>query len=366
MPNNTFFNLRDGRSSLEDNIGNLTKTIVFGCGASGRQAVDLLREKGVEVLFFVDNNLERHGNSVEGIRVLSPNRLNDFKDVPIVIASDWAREIAGQLSKLNRSDYISLSSICLEFDRWKSHFESALLESASDKTNLLSHHFGDSHSRRVLESVLRFRRSADPLWLELSHHEQYRHPLVRVTPGETVIDGGAWEGDTTLQFVDEAAPGGEVYAIEASRSSIESIEKLVGKRDLPVSVYPVRMALWDRNRTLRLKTSHPHSGHWGVDPEGSEEVPATELDSLVEDLGIRVGLLKLDVEGAEIPALKGAVRTLQNQKPKLQVCVYHKPDDLWEIPLLIHQIEPGYQFFLGHHRQGLFETVLYAKCSGEV
>jgi hypothetical protein len=126
------------------------------------------------------------------------------------------------------------------------------------------------------------------------------------------------------------------------------------------------MALWDRNRTLRLKTSHPHSGHWGVDPEGSEEVPATELDSLVEDLGIRVGLLKLDVEGAEIPALKGAVRTLQNQKPKLQVCVYHKPDDLWEIPLLIHQIEPGYQFFLGHHRQGLFETVLYAKCSGEV
>jgi hypothetical protein len=68
----------------------------------------------------------------------------------------------------------------------------------------------------------------------------------------------------------------------------------------------------------------------------------------------------MDIEGAELNALKGARRIIEEQTPKLAICVYHKPKDIWEIPQLILDICPRYKFYLRHYSFSPTETVLYA------
>ena len=68
----------------------------------------------------------------------------------------------------------------------------------------------------------------------------------------------------------------------------------------------------------------------------------------------------MDIEGAELDALKGAVHTIQTYRPKLAISIYHKPEDLVEIPLYLMEIMPDYQFYIRHYTTWLEETVLYA------
>jgi hypothetical protein len=68
----------------------------------------------------------------------------------------------------------------------------------------------------------------------------------------------------------------------------------------------------------------------------------------------------MDIEGAELNALKGAEQIIKRYKPKLAICIYHKPEDIWTIPNLLLEFVPDYQFYIRHYSLTCFETVLYA------
>ena len=77
-----------------------------------------------------------------------------------------------------------------------------------------------------------------------------------------------------------------------------------------------------------------------------------------------ITFIKMDIEGSEIPALRGAKEIIETQKPKLAICVYHKPEDIWEIPELILDYVPEYRLYLRHYSITYTETVLYAIYEG--
>jgi hypothetical protein len=68
----------------------------------------------------------------------------------------------------------------------------------------------------------------------------------------------------------------------------------------------------------------------------------------------------MDIEGAEMPALGGAIETIRKFKPKLAISVYHRTQDLYEVPQLIKNIDSRYKFYLGHYTIYKEETVLFA------
>ncbi len=110
------------------------------------------------------------------------------------------------------------------------------------------------------------------------------------------------------------------------------------------------------------------SGVWGKqtrrdlygDQDDYVEVPITKIDTIAKDEGIT--FIKMDIEGSELEALKGAQNVIINCCPKLAICVYHKSEDLFTIISYIHSISKGkYRYYLRHHSDNLTETVLYAK-----
>ena len=68
----------------------------------------------------------------------------------------------------------------------------------------------------------------------------------------------------------------------------------------------------------------------------------------------------MDIEGSELPALKGAVNIIKRNKPKLAICIYHSDSDMIDIAEWIHTVVPEYRLFVRQHSWEITETVLYA------
>ena len=68
----------------------------------------------------------------------------------------------------------------------------------------------------------------------------------------------------------------------------------------------------------------------------------------------------MDIEGAELKALKGAREALRKFKPKLAISVYHSLSDYIAIPQYINSLNLGYSFYLNHHTIHSEESILYA------
>ena len=71
-------------------------------------------------------------------------------------------------------------------------------------------------------------------------------------------------------------------------------------------------------------------------------------------------MIKMDIEGAEWDALRGARNVIARDRPVLAICVYHTHNDIWRIPLLIHEILPEHHLFLRAYEGDGFQTVVYA------
>ena len=92
---------------------------------------------------------------------------------------------------------------------------------------------------------------------------------------------------------------------------------------------------------------------------GETCIEVMPIDEAV-DPSQRVTYIKMDVEGSELESLKGAKRTILKDRPKLAICIYHKPEDMLTLPLYIKSLVPEYKLYLRHHSGTESETVLYA------
>ncbi len=95
-----------------------------------------------------------------------------------------------------------------------------------------------------------------------------------------------------------------------------------------------------------------------ITPSGKVEIPVTTLDNILKNRPVT--FIKMDIEGGEIDALNGSRNIINEQKPVLAICVYHKFNDIFDIPLLIKSFGINYKYYLRHYSNYVSETVLYA------
>ncbi|PMP70800.1 MAG: hypothetical protein C0176_00285 [Mesoaciditoga sp.] len=189
--------------------------------------------------------------------------------------------------------------------------------------------------------------------------EQYRIPnTVEPSNGDIVLDVGVYVGDTSFWFRKYVGENGKVYAFEPSSYNFKILEENV-KQNKVKNIFPRKMALSDKETILSLKGTGVGGA---LSLTGDEKVKVTTIDKFVEDQKIDcVDFIKMDIEGAELGALKGGENTIKKFKPKLAICVYHKGEDLITIPEYIKSLNKDYKFYLRHNTEGWGETVLYAK-----
>lgn len=215
----------------------------------------------------------------------------------------------------------------------------------------------DDESRDVFLRSIKAITYGNSGYLSLSPYEQYHHPLVDAALGDTVFEGGLCTGETTHIFARLVGDSGRVYGFEPiGEFAACCTESLAGHPNVIIEA----AGLWSGKNSF-LFDQRGSASRVGVREGGSGALcPVTSLDAYVAEKRISCDLIKLDVEGAETEALKGAMQTIRRDRPKLQISVYHLPDDYIQIPLTLMRENLGYAFYMGHHSLSFSETCLYA------
>lgn len=200
------------------------------------------------------------------------------------------------------------------------------------------------------------------------YHYRQGNANVRVKEGDTVIDAGAFVGDTALYLAQLAGTGGHVHAFEAHPYSLGIFrENLSINPQLADRVEVVEHVIWRQGGVKFALMGDLNNAHLTRPVEGrSPAALATSLsldDYAAERRLDRLDFIKMDIEGAELAALQGAEQVLRGYRPRLAIAVYHRPADLVEIPEYLDSLKLGYQFYLDHFTDRGFETILFAESS---
>ncbi|MDR2819741.1 MAG: FkbM family methyltransferase [Desulfovibrio sp.] len=187
--------------------------------------------------------------------------------------------------------------------------------------------------------------------------EQYRYgDAVEVREGDVFLDCGACCGDTAVWAVGKGA--GKVYAFEpnpeAQKYLLANAKKYGRER---ISLVPSGVGA--AAGCTRMIAEAGNIGGTRLEDDTAGSVPITALDEWCRENNVRPDFIKMDVEGAEPAALRGARRVITECRPRLAVCLYHRFSDMWEIPLLLREMVPEYRFWCRKNAPYV-EFVLYA------
>ena len=177
--------------------------------------------------------------------------------------------------------------------------------------------------------------------LEKIHHSNNSHYM---TPGfipergATVIDGGSYDGGTCMRFVER---GFKVYGFEPDKNIFGHAAQIAKEKNFVME----NLGLGSHKHTATYLPLMNGATH--LDAQGSETAQIITLDEYVREKNLpRVDFIKLDVEGAELDALRGAITAIARFKPILAICVYHKWDDFWTLMNFVKALNPAYEFAL--------------------
>lgn len=168
-----------------------------------------------------------------------------------------------------------------------------------------------------------------------------------IRKGDVVVDCGAHVG--TFTHFALARGAGKVIAVEPSPRNVECLRRNFAKEIADGRVVVYAKGVWNKDDVLVLEQVGENSAadtvvmHQPGAAKG-DTVPLTTIDKLVAELGLdRVDYIKMDIEGAEVPALQGAAETLKRWKPRLALASYHKEDDPITLPATITKVVESYR-----------------------
>lgn len=177
---------------------------------------------------------------------------------------------------------------------------------------------------------------------------------------EVFVDAGCCDLNSSITLGKYCPRVKKVYAFEPDPANYQRCLEAKEKQNFTAAeIFP--FGTWSERTQLHFNATGDGSSHLVKNVNEGEciTVPVMAIDEAV-DPNERVTMIKMDVEGAELESLKGARETILRDRPKLAICIYHKPEDLVEIPLYIKQLIPEYKLYIRHHSYAEWETVLYA------
>ena len=287
--------------------------VLYGAGNDGKRMLSYAKDKAGFAGFCSSTKVKQE-NGYLGFPVMSPEELLSRRDLYVVISTRDARD--------------ELYSV---------------LEN------------GDYPPERIIDGPAYYTSM-------YGEAETYFGPsFMKFSDEEVFVDAGCYDFRTSLALGRRCKCVKKVYAFEPDPESykrcLQKAENRNRKRIQDVRILPY--GVWSEKTTLRFSSVGTQGSSFIGDMADGVSVPVTTIDDVV-DPGDRVTTIKMDIEGSELEALKGARETILRDKPKLAICIYHKPEDLWEIPAYINELVPEYRLWIRHHTLDMVDTVLYA------
>lgn len=352
--------------------------VLYGAGNLGRMVLARLRRIGVEPVAFADDTPSKQGRTIDGLPVLPPAEAVERFGARAVFAVTILNPFASYLQTERRLRQVFDARVVPFLhlawgypEEFLPHYQFELPQHVLAKSGAIRHAlklFADEESRRQFVAHVRFRLRLDYAALPATAMGDYfpEDVLAPLPSDVTFVDCGAYDGDTVRRFLaQQRGEFGRVYAFEPDglncrrlREYVEGLGEEVSRR---VCVYQAGVGA--RRERLRFNSTGDMSATFG--DEGGEEVEILPLQEVVEDDGAPL-YIKFDVEGAEREALAGADLLIRRARPIVAISIYHRPDDLWELPAYLDALGLGYKLFLRTQGEDGMDVICYAVPPGRV
>lgn len=199
----------------------------------------------------------------------------------------------------------------------------------------------DEISKKVFSNIINYKLTGDIKYLfscETECEEPYAS-FCKLSDKETYLDLGAYRGDTVLSFCNRVKNWNSIVAVEPDKKTYEKLKAATS--DIK-SINYINAFAGDRSGT----TSFNMNGSRGVGKGGA--CVTVEMIT-VDSINIAPTFIKMDIEGAEAVAIKGAQYTIKKHKPKMQIAAYHRSEDLIDIPKTVLGLVRDYKIYLRHN-----------------
>ena len=340
---------------------------IYGAGNCGRKVAGLARAHGLEVNAFLDSREEL--TTCDGIPCFLPGSTEATHlartGIPVVVAifnyatdtRPIARLLAGRGFDrvLSYQEFHELYGEAPDFWLTKRSYYQGRSVEVLEGFDLLD----DDISRQVYHDCLAYRLNFDPESLGDPDSERHYLPSDLPPPASPMrlLDCGAFTGDTISLFLRNGIQLEAVVAFEPDPLNYALLcANVAGFANQLGQSLLVPCGTGDRTRMAGFS-----AGAGAGSAIGGESIATIQVVALDDILAsFSPTFIKLDIEGAEPLALRGAVKTIRRSLPRLAVSVYHSPDHLWTILKLIRELEPRYRLALRHHQRNGFDIVAYA------
>ena len=348
---------------IESVLGDFSgEVFLYGAGKRGEVALSNLRKMGYAryISGFVDDRARK--DMKMGCRVSTIDDLTEQKrQESLFFISTYA--VKGMVNRLVKSGvpihHIFYFPELLITDYCESDFMKST-EQIRRTEDLLS----DALSKFIYKSAFEIYRNGNIAVLSRTMGKCQYFPILGSSdyvPGfelgtdECFVDCGAFDGDTIKVF--QKLTHNQFRKIYAFEANFENYSRLVENYGDDERVIAINSAVYSETTTLSFSDDEGTSSC--ISETGNKQVNAVSLDEVLKNKE-RVSLIKMDIEGSELAALKGAAGIIKRDHPKLAVCIYHKLEDLWEVPLYIHSIDDRYHLYVRNYEDRLDEMVCYA------
>ena len=357
---------------LESNYDRKKPLLIYGFGQLCVNFLLGLYTESIEVTAIFDANPKYHNTKICGIPVLPPDRIGEFnRESNVFISTRQGKFTFTKLfSDLGfRNFYYSFKREmqCYDLLISKKEENRGIIDLHSENIQRARSLFKEQKSLDIFDARLNAHYNNDFIALERLYSTPTDFPkdIFSFTENEVFVDAGVWIGDSSCEFSNlvhgkynfiHAFEPSEILAFVASRNfdlyNIKNIE-----------LHPY--ALYDREGAVSFDQDLTFQGLVAgrVSNTGSLTVPCTSLDIFFKTRGGGglPSIIKMDIEGSEVAALSGARKIIGEAMPKLAICVYHKLEDLWEVPNKISEAQTGkgYDYHL-RHQGSFYDTLLFA------
>jgi len=231
----------------------------------------------------------------------------------------------------------------------------------AERVNAITNLLADEQSKKIYSGIVKFRQTHNKKdYPKIKPECEYFFSDLKLSKNEVFIDCGAYIGDTIDEFLKRRPiEYKQIIAFEPDTKNFTELKKKHGSNP---KITLINAGTYDKEGEILFKEQ---GGCSRITEENSSEqndlvsVQVKKIDNLNLD---NVSFIKMDIEGAELNALKGAEKTILKNKPKLAICIYHSDEDMINIAEYINNLIPEYKLYVRHYSfyPIASETVLYA------
>lgn len=317
--------------------------VIYGMGNGADNIIKKLDEYGVSVTdFFASDDFVR-GQSFHGKRVKRLSEIENELDKFIVLIGFGTQitEVIDNIKSIAKRHTVLAPNVPVFGDNF---FDRDFAEKNSDKLQKSFELFAEEKSRKVFENIVRFNYTGrlEYLFKAESEKDEVFNNILRLNEDEDYLDLGAYRGDTVDEFLKYTS--GKYSSITALEPDGKTYKKLIEHCGTLESFNAINSAVWSNDGEIYFDKK---GGRMSAVSDSGVKIKAVSVDSLFSDKS--VSYIKADVEGCEYETLLGAENTIRKHKPKLNIALYHRGEDIFKLPLMIKELQPDYKFYLRHH-----------------